>query len=52
MNNEKIILQKSKIDEGLSNLQAIKKKFLSDLSDEKLSEELLNFFSNVIILVD
>lgn len=52
MKNDKIIVQKNKIDEGLENLQIIKKKSFIEIRDEQLYEELLNFFSNVIILID
>lgn len=52
MKNDKIIMQKTKIDEGLANLEVIKKKSLKELGDEQLYEELLNLFSNVIILID
>ena len=52
MKEEKIILQKKKIDEELKNLAEVKKRSESNSSDEKLYEEILSFYSEIVILID
>lgn len=50
--NKNIILQKSKIDSEIENLESIKEKYSTATTDEKSYEELLNFYGSVILLVD
>lgn len=47
-----IAKQKSKIDIELKNLEEIKKKSLTNLEDEKLYEELLSFYSDIVIMIE
>lgn len=49
---ELIVKHKSKIDLELKNLEEIKKKSLGSLEDEKLYEELLSFYSDIVILTE
>lgn len=52
MKDEKLLIQKTKIDTEFSNLEVIKKKAQDLMGDEKLYEELLNFYSSVVLLID
>ena len=49
---ELIIKQKAKIEGSLLSLKEIKAKWMGDMKDEQLYEEVLSFYSDVVLQVE
>ena len=52
MKEEKLVQAKVQIDESMSSLDEIKKKWQNHMEDDQLYEELLSFYSAVVMQID